>query len=655
MRPQPSSEPISEGYIGQIMGQSRATTQLYLPFIFSEIACNVLKFDVEIKNIRQMTIKVSFKLSGDPEIINNLYKEEEWKATSIENFLRATKPGFQVDRNIAPIFVLMLNKFLRVEKVNLKLNRSNKYVLFDQTPDIVMLPTSYPPLSKMGDDDLYIYYEKKSTVFYAPLEFDKIYELIIDLETIGGSFELAPLFPYANVDFSETEINCNCDNGYEVKGACMRVDPITNKQLPGWLNYKLEKEMEPLTPPLIIPANPFRGSFPLFDITEEFGITKENFENGNTDFIMPLSKLKGVVCEEYETFRLTLGIIIPPNKKLDVIIRTIKTGLPTRIYEQLQKIPGYNDVLVEFDIVNLTNVRKKLKIISELPGLTDTAVEEIIVEGINNEKEKPARVLVRQCPLMKYGILETIVNPQRATLQCKVVDAETDKPIYEQSYNIDLLPHDQMIWEIRDVAQSRTHNLADFICAWIHPTDKDGLLDLSRSNSIKYHPDNAFGHKVDTLLDIEKHVRAIWEYLSRDLQIKYLNQPFSSKNISNSQRVLLPERTLSNKAGNCIDLTILFASLLEGIGIYSIIFLTEDHAFIGWGNSKKTNEMFFLETTLLGRGTFDNAKIIAEKKFRDNFLFIGMDDPIPDLISATRGRHIIDLNRVRSDGIVSNR
>jgi hypothetical protein len=654
MRPQPKHEPISEGFIGQPMGHLRATTQLYLPFLFSEIKCDVGKFEMDMKNMRQMTIKTNFHLKGSEKILKNLYEDENWKVRSIENFLRATKPEIQINQKIAPILVLMLNKFLRVERVRLKLDRTSSYVLFDQTPDIVFLPTSYPPLTDLPDSEFYAYYEKKNTVIYAPLEFDKNYELEIDLETIAGSFELAPLFPYGNVDFSKITTNCICSGGYKINALCMRVNPVTDRQLPDWLKYKLEREIGTTMQSYIVPANPFRGSFPLFNIAE-LGVTKEDFMKEKGEVTMPLSKLKEVACEEYETFRVIFSVLIPPDKDYDIITKVIQIDLPTRIYEQLQNIPGYNDVLVEYDVINLTHSKKKIKATTELVGLTDVATEEITIEGLNNEQGKPARTLIRQCPLMKYGILETIVNPQRATLNCKLVDSDAEKTIYEKSYNIGLLPHDQMVWEMRDVGQSRTHNLVDFICSWVHPTDIEGLLDSARANSIKYHPDNAFGHKISNLPDIETHVKALWEYLSKEVQIKYLNQSFSAKNTANSQRVLLPEKTLKNKAGNCIDLTILFASILEGVGIFSIIFLTEDHAFIGWGNSRRTSEMFFLETTLIDSSTFEDAKIIGEEKFKKNFLFIGAKNPLPDLMSVTQGRHIIDLRRVRSEGIVSKR
>ena len=159
----------------------------------------------------------------------------------------------------------------------------------------------------------------------------------------------------------------------------------------------------------------------------------------------------------------------------------------------------------EYDVINLTHSKKKVRINTEILGFTDVSTEEFVIEGISNEQKKPARISVRQCPLLKYGILENIVTPHKATLHCEVIDSETEKLIYKQSYTIGLLPHDQMIWEIRDVKQSRVHDLVDFICAWIYPTDKDGLLDTVRASSIKYHPDKAFGDKIRTLHDIEMH------------------------------------------------------------------------------------------------------------------------------------------------------
>ena len=139
--------------------------------------------------------------------------------------------------------------------------------------------------------------------------------------------------------------------------------------------------------------------------------------------------------------------------------------------------------------------------------------------------------------------------------------------------------------------------------------------------------------------------------------MNYLNQPFSSKTAGNSQRVVLPERVLENKAGNCIDLTVLFASLLEGLGVYSLICLTPSHAFIGWGNpERKDSEMVFLETTMIGRENFETAMTVAQKTFSENFtLSTGPGRVYIPHIREMNGCYIVDTLKARKSGLVSVR
>ena len=59
----------------------------------------------------------------------------------------------------------MLNKTLRVERISLKLDGSQSCVLFDQSPNIIILPNSYPPLTELPASESYHYYDKKVQFF----------------------------------------------------------------------------------------------------------------------------------------------------------------------------------------------------------------------------------------------------------------------------------------------------------------------------------------------------------------------------------------------------------------------------------------------------------------------------------------------------------
>lgn len=66
--------------------------------------------------------------------------------------------------------------------------------------------------------------------------------------------------------------------------------------------------------------------------------------------------------------------------------------------------------------------------------------------------------------------------------------------------------------------------------------------------------------------------------------------------------VQFPIETLKNKGGDCEDNAILFASLLESVGIESIVILVPGHAYSGYVN--KEGEIVPIETTA---GNFDSA------------------------------------------------
>lgn len=68
-----------------------------------------------------------------------------------------------------------------------------------------------------------------------------------------------------------------------------------------------------------------------------------------------------------------------------------------------------------------------------------------------------------------------------------------------------------------------------------------------------------------------------------------------------SQRVRRVDETIASRSGNCIDGTVLFASLIELMGMKPVIVYVSGHAFIGIRDSASEDAGFwFLETTLVG-------------------------------------------------------
>jgi hypothetical protein len=124
-----------------------------------------------------------------------------------------------------------------------------------------------------------------------------------------------------------------------------------------------------------------------------------------------------------------------------------------------------------------------------------------------------------------------------------------------------------------------------------------------------YQDQNGDGSCVDEVL---YQVLSVWSVFQQR-HIKYSNiTKTSTKNSAiRTQYVRSLEESFSNKQANCVDGTVLFASVLLKIGIEPILVLVPGHMFLGFltGGEDDEEKVIFLETTLIGNYTneLDNA------------------------------------------------
>ncbi|MBR4401614.1 MAG: DUF3320 domain-containing protein [Synergistes sp.] len=141
------------------------------------------------------------------------------------------------------------------------------------------------------------------------------------------------------------------------------------------------------------------------------------------------------------------------------------------------------------------------------------------------------------------------------------------------------------------------------------------------------------------------------------LGIAYASPPASFE--KSGQRVRLADAVTAQKLGTCLDLSLLYCSCLEAMGLHPLIILKEDHAFAGvWLEdlsfpdtvtddasfvtkraAEGVNEIAVVECTLFTAGknaSFDDARAAASREMND----------------AASVECIIDVSRARQSGIV---
>ena len=144
---------------------------------------------------------------------------------------------------------------------------------------------------------------------------------------------------------------------------------------------------------------------------------------------------------------------------------------------------------------------------------------------------------------------------------------------------------------------------------------------------------------------VDRQVYALWNVLQkRKFRYSSVSNTSLSSNVVFSQRVRTFDDALESSQINCVDGSVLFASLLRAINIEPILVRTPGHMFVGYYTDSSHKDMNFLETTMIGdvdlddffpdeqldstmvgksqnqmsRITFDKSKEYANKKYAQN-------------------------------------
>lgn len=277
-------------------------------------------------------------------------------------------------------------------------------------------------------------------------------------------------------------------------------------------------------------------------------------------------------------------------------------------------------------------------------------------------------------PTMVASIMEKTLT----TFHIKVLASCNDegkKEVYAKDYQIDVMPFDQWLG-ISILPQT----LASFVLP-NHPAISNIVVkaaqilkQLSNSSSFtEYQSGNSN--------EVRKQVAAIYGALHAE-NLVYRSIPASYEEVG--QRITLPDQVLASKLGNCLELTLLFASVLESVGINSGVVVQKGHAYLAvWlvddcckysvcddssYIEKKCadgiDEMLVLECTQITSEStsFEEAQRIAERNLADMSQFelyidirrSRLERILPLPLKLNNGAWEIDTNGVEHDECVLN-
>lgn len=236
---------------------------------------------------------------------------------------------------------------------------------------------------------------------------------------------------------------------------------------------------------------------------------------------------------------------------------------------------------------------------------------------------QPEIIRLKLKPVFIYSLTEKMTASLKLSIQAD------EKEVYEEDYDIDLLAYDQ--WLGKSI-------LPEMLSAFVMPNLPELVPILKSAAGIlgKWTDNSALNDYQSQNPDrVKKQMAALYAAI-KEKKITYCSVPASFGGAG--QRVRLVDTVLATGMGNCLEMSLLYASCLEAMGLHPILVLIKGHAFVGaWlvddtfpdavnddpslltkRAASGINEMLLIEATAMNEGqtpTFDDAIQLAVNHF----------------------------------------
>jgi hypothetical protein len=193
---------------------------------------------------------------------------------------------------------------------------------------------------------------------------------------------------------------------------------------------------------------------------------------------------------------------------------------------------------------------------------------------------------------------------QRAPLDIHV-NSERGDVLYAQTRPV-------LIHSANDIYWGQRFSNAQYVARWVTPHDPAVLKVISDAR--RFVPAGRLAGYLNpprkpTGLDaqVRMQANAVFRALSQS-GLSYVSSIFTfGEHVGEAQRIRLPRETLSLNNANCMDVSAVFASAMENLGMKPVIVIIPGHAFTGVKLGDQSQQTLYIDLTVLPRGSFEQA------------------------------------------------
>ena len=324
-------------------------------------------------------------------------------------------------------------------------------------------------------------------------------------------------------------------------------------------------------------------------------------------------KAEGIDNGSIVNVRPQANLLGPATTGLDVKVNLRMSSVATSL---VHLWTSTDQPLVSYEIRNTSGATKRLRLISYVEGFSAQAVETIEVEHLEN-------VTRAQMPTFFADRIGKVTELNRATVNVEVQDLDAKTEVHK-TIPVWLLARSTAPLQVKDPSTGKWNDLTAYLGAFVTPNAPEIMSYLrkavekqpqKRLVGYQVSPEKAAGGLKIDKEEVASEVKAVYEALAES-SVTYINSVIDftpESGTASNQRVRVPRESLADRSANCIDGTLLIASLLEAISLNPAIVIVPGHAFVGWETWKNNNEWRYLETTMLSTDSFDAASLQGDQ------------------------------------------
>jgi len=286
---------------------------------------------------------------------------------------------------------------------------------------------------------------------------------------------------------------------------------------------------------------------------------------------------------------------------LDAVVRLRMSCVPTAICHLLD---ATDHPLVSCRIKQSSqeprNQTRRVRVTCRVEGYSAPAIDTV---ELTDRKPRDFDLLPSFFPAELAAVSELTA----ATVSALVEDLDSAKVEVHRTSRIWLLARTTAPLWIHDPSTGGWIDLTRYLGAFVTPNAPD-VMSFLRTVAEKHPEGRLVGYQGSKEL-VEGQVQALYEAL-KGIGITYVNSviAFDPEDGAASQRIRLPRESLRDRSANCIDGTVLVASLLEAMSLNPGIVLVPGHAFVSWETWPNSAEWLYLETTMIGSHGYGDAR-----------------------------------------------